>query len=36
VVMREMRSGAQRHVPLETLAEELLRLGGAHTEPRRT
>ena len=35
-VVREMGSGAQRHVPLDTLAEELLRLGGARTEPRYT
>jgi histidyl-tRNA synthetase len=35
-VVREMSSGAQRHVPLDTLAEELLRLGGARPEPRYT
>ena len=33
-VVREMSSGIQRHVPLEALADELLRLGSTHTEPR--
>jgi histidyl-tRNA synthetase len=33
-VVREMSTGAQRNVPLETLAEELLRLGRARTDPR--
>ena len=36
VLLREMSSGTQRHLPLEALAEELLRLGGRDTEPRYT
>ena len=35
-VLREMSSGEQRHVPLATLDEELLRLGAARTAPRHT
>jgi len=35
-VVREMSSGAQRQVPLDTLVEEILRLRNARTEPRST